>query len=214
VTAAILVAAIVGASLGNNILARQYTPEGAVSQYLTALQSGSSSEAWSVIQVSAPTQPLAAALIDQAALRAAVAGVKPDIKSFTLTGTSTRESDSIVKFSYDTAGGTKQAEFTVQRSGQTQFGLYPVWHLVISPTLLSITLPKGANGVSVDGKAIALPSGPSTMAVLPVMHKVQVNGTQVFAAQTVMVDSSSHQRRRLLINPRLPKPQWTKPKPQ
>jgi hypothetical protein len=189
ITAAILLAAIVGAVLGNNVLARQYTPDGAVRQYLSALQSGNASDAWSVIQVSAPTQPVAATLTDQAAMQAALSAGKPDIKSFAVTGTSSIGSVTTVSFSYDTTSGSKQAKFAVQRSGDTHFGLYPAWHLVIAPTLLSITLPTGGNGVTIDGKAVALPFGKSTVAVLPVLHKVQVSGTQMLAAQTLAVDA-------------------------
>jgi len=189
ITAAILLTAVVGAGLGNNFLARQYTPDGAVRQYLSSLQSGNASEAMSVIEVSAPTQPVAAALIDQAAMQSALAAGKPDIKSFAVTETSNSASATTVSFSYDTATGTKQAKFIVQRSGQTHFGLYPVWHLAVAPALLSITLPAGGNGVTIDGEPIALQSGTSTVAVLPVLHKVQINGTQMLAAQTLTVDA-------------------------
>src|SRR5260370_11344530 len=189
ITVAILLAAVAGAGLGNNILARQYTPDGAVRQYLSALQSGNASDAWSVIQVSAPTQPVAVALTDQAAMQAALSAGKPDIKSFAMTGTAATGSVTTVSFSYDTTGGSKQATFTVQRSGETHFGLYPAWHLVVAPTLLGITLPTGGSGVTIDGKAVALPSGKSTVAVLPVLHKVRVNGTQMLAAQTLTVDA-------------------------
>jgi hypothetical protein len=189
ITAAILLAAIVGAGLGNNILSRQYTPDSAVRQFLSAVQSGNASDAWSVIQVSAPTQPVAATLTDQAAMQSALSAAKPDIKSFALTGTSTGGSVTIVSVSYDTATGTKQTKFIVQRSGETHFGLYPAWHLVVAPTLLSITLPTGGSGVTIDGKAVALHSGTSTLAVLPVPHKVQINGTQMLATKTLTVDA-------------------------
>jgi hypothetical protein len=189
IAAAIVVAAVVGAALGNNVLAHQYTPDGAVRQYLNALQSGNASEAWSVIQVSAPTQPVAATLTDQSAMQAALSVGRSDMKSFAVTGTSSSGSVTIVSVSYDTATGTKQAKFTLERSGETHFGFYPVWHLVLAPTLLSITLPAGGNGVTIDGKTVALPSGKSTVAVLPVQHKVQVSGTQMLAVETLTVDA-------------------------
>ncbi len=181
---------VVAAAVGNNVIARQYSPDGAVRQYLGALQSGDGASAWSVIEVSAPTQPVKASLTDQEALRAALAAGKPDIKSFTITSTSSKNvSTAVVAVSYDTSKGSKQANFVIQRSGQTRFLLYPVWRLVIMPTLLTISLPKGSNGVSIDGKALALPEGKSTVAVLPVLHKLQFTGTQMLASQTVRVDS-------------------------
>lgn len=189
-TAVVTLIAIIGAVVANNFLASQYTADGAVRQYLSALQSGDAATAWSQIQVSAPNAPVAASLTDRAALQAALSAGKPDIKRFAITSTTSHDpSTEIVDFSYDTSSGTKQAKFVVQRSGETHFGFYPVWHLVITPTVLSFLLPTGGAGVSIDGKAIALPDGKSTVAVLPVPHKLQFNGTQILAAQTISVDA-------------------------
>jgi hypothetical protein len=186
--AAILVAVV--ALIGNNVIARQYTPDGAVRQYLGALQSGDSATAWSQIQVAAPTQPADVALTDQSALRAAIASGRPDIKSFEVTSTSsTGASTAIVSVTYETSSGTHQAKFSVEHSGQTRLGIYPVWQLVLTPTLLQIALPKGSAGVAIDGKAIVLPDGKSTVAVLPLMHKIQFAGTQMLTAKTVNVDA-------------------------
>jgi hypothetical protein len=97
----------------------------------------------------------------------------------------------VVAFTYDSSAGSKQAKVIVQRSGETHFGLYPAWHLVIAPALLQITLPKGSDGVSIDGKAVGLPVGAkSIVAVFPVAHKVQLDGTQMLAPQTITVDAS------------------------
>jgi hypothetical protein len=182
--------AIIAAVVANNVLGRQYTADGAVRQYLGALQAGDAATAWSEIQVSAPTVPATASLTDRASLQAALAAGKPDLKNYAITGTTTRDaSTSIVDVSYDTSRGTKQAKFVVQRSGETHFGFYPVWHLVITPTVLSLTLPKGSANVTIDGKVIALPDGKSAVAVLPVLHKLQFDGTQILAAQTVTVDA-------------------------
>lgn len=189
--AAMSVAAIlVVAALANSVLASQYTPEGAVRQYLSALQSGNAVAAWSQIQVSAPTQPATASLVDQAAFKAALAAAKPDIKSFNVSGSTRLDaSTEAVSLSYDTAGGSKQAKFIVQLGGEKSFGLYRLWHLVIVPTILQVTLPPGSGVLSIDGKGLALPAGTSTIAVLPLTHSVQIDATQVLAAQTVSLDA-------------------------
>ena len=80
--AAALVALLLIGIVGNNLIARQYTPEGAVRQFLSALQSRDAVAAWNAIQVSAPTRPAVATLTDEASLRAALATTKPDLKSF------------------------------------------------------------------------------------------------------------------------------------
>jgi hypothetical protein len=187
---AVLLIALIAAFVANSFLARQYTPDGAVRQYMGALQAGDSAQAWDAIQVTAPTTSVAATMTDRNALQAALAAGKPAIKDFTVTGISRLDSTTTsVEVTYDTSSGSKQAKFLVQRSGETHFGIYPVWHLVITPTILQITLPKGSNGVSIDGKSIALPDGKSTVAVLPVVHRLQINGTAMLAAQSVSVDA-------------------------
>jgi hypothetical protein len=190
IAAALLVLALLAVAVANNVLARQYTPDGAVRQYLSALQSGNAATAWNEIQVSAPTQPVTASLVDQVALRAALAAAKPDIRGFNVTSTTQVDAATdVVAFSYDTTSGTKQAKFTVRQSGEKSFGLYPLWHLIILPTILQVTLPKGSSGISVDGRALALPAGTSTIAVLPLAHQVQIGPTQVLSSQTVPVDA-------------------------
>lgn len=182
--------ALAASLIGNNMLARQYTPDGAVRQYLAALQAGDAGKAWDAIQVTTPTAPVAATITDRAALQAALAAGKPDIQHFSVTSTSQLDSTTTaVEVTYDSSSGSKQAKFLVRRSGETHFGIYPVWHLVVMPTILQITLPNGSDGLSIDGKAIALPDGKSTVAVLPVVHKVQFTGTDILAAQTVSVDA-------------------------
>ena len=183
--------ALIAGFVANNFLARQYSPGGAVSQYLSAIQKGDAASAWSLFEVAAPTASVEATLVDRASLQAALGAAKPDIKSFAVTQTATAHaSTAAVQFSYETARGTKQGTFAVQRSGATSFGIYPVWHLVLTPTLLRIALPSGSAGVTIDGKAIALPDGAkSTVAVLPVAHTVRFNSTKILVAQTLGVDA-------------------------
>ena len=190
IAAGLAVVALIAGFLGNNLIARQYTPDGVVRQYLGALQAGDASSAWSVIQVSAPAQPAAVSLTDKSALQAALAIAKPDIRSFAINATSQIDpGTSSVDFSYDTVSGSKQAKFVAQRSAETHLLLYQGWRVVITPTMLEINLPNGAGGVAIDGKALALPPGKSTVAVLPIAHRIQFAGTDVLAAQTLPVDA-------------------------
>jgi hypothetical protein len=196
--------AFVVAVVGNNVLASQYTAEGAARQYLSALQSGDATKAWDAIKVTAPTSPATATYIDRTALEAAFAVGKPDIKGYTLMGTRPLgASATSIDFAYDTSAGSKRAKLFAEHSGQTHFGFYPAWHLVIIPTILQITLPKGSNGVSIDGKSIALRAGASTVAVLPMLHKVQFNGTLMLAPQTVSVDAFMSSGQSVTYQPKL-----------
>jgi len=196
--------AFVVAVVGNNLLANQYTAEGAARQYLSALQSGDATKAWDAIKVAAPTSPATAMYIDRPALEAAFAVGKPDIKGFTVMGTRVLgPSTTSIGFAYDTSAGSKRANLIAEHSGQTHFGFYPAWHLAITPTTLRIALPKGSNGISIDGKSIALPVGNSTIAVLPLLHKVQFNGTPMLASQTVSLDAFMSQGQSVTYQPKL-----------
>ena len=191
ISAVLALIAVVAALAANNALSRQYTPDGTVRQYLSALQSGDATSAWNQVQISSPTGAATAALIDRTAFQAALGAGKPDIKAFSINSTTiTTATTAIVDFSYDTSSGTKQGKFVVQRSGETHFGLYPVWHLVLTPTILSVAVPSGSNGVTIDGKPLALAGGTkSTVAVLPLIHKIQFTGTQMVEGQTITIDA-------------------------
>jgi hypothetical protein len=205
ITAGLIALAVIASVIANALIARQFTADGAVRQYLAALQSGDANSAWDAIQVSAPTQPVAASLTNRAALQAALSAAKPDIKSFVISGdTQIDSATTMVAFTYDTSGGSKQAKAVVQRSGQTHLGIYPAWHLVMPPTLLQITLPKGSGGVSFDGKAVSLPQGvKSTVAVLPLAHRVQLSGTQLLVSQTIEVDAAFSLGQTVAFQPQL-----------
>lgn len=190
VGAGLVVLVLVLGLVANNLVARQYTPEGAVRQFLSALQSRDAAAVWNVIQVSASTRPAVATLTDEASLRAALATTKPDLKSFDVVAAADANATTvIVAASYETSAGSKQGNFVVQRSGEKRFAIYPAWRVVVAPALLEIALPKGSAGIAVDGKTLALPEGKSIVAVLPLAHQVKFNGTQILAAHTVSVDA-------------------------
>jgi hypothetical protein len=185
-----VLAVLVAALVANSLIARQYTPEGAVRQYLSALQAGDTAKAWEAIQVTAPTTAVAAQSIDRSAMQSALTGSKPDIKSFTVVRTRQLDASRFsVEVTYDTSSGSKEAKFITQRSGHNHFVIYPDWHLVITPTILQVNLPKGSNGIAVDGKALAVPEGKSAVAVLPLPHRVEINGTAMLEPQTVSIDA-------------------------
>ena len=184
---ALLAVLVVAGFLGNNFLARQYTPEGAVRQYLSALQSGDSSSAWSAISVG-PSPSAAFILTNRAAFDAALSRGRPDIKTFAVTLTRfTDSSAAVVSVSVDTSSGTKDATFNVRRSSSNNLVIYPGWRVVVMPVVLQLELPAGAGGVSIDGQTLAV-SGSATAAVLPIRHQVIFLGTSMVKPQTAEVD--------------------------
>src|ERR1700693_531116 len=122
-----LVALVIIGVLTNNFIASQYTPEGALRAYLSAVQSGNASAAWNQVQVSASASNATATLTDHAALQAALATATPDFRSFDITATSNVDANTAhVAVTFDTSKGTKQAMFLVQRSGDKRFVFYPI----------------------------------------------------------------------------------------
>src|SRR5216683_4652999 len=122
-----LVALVIIVVLANNFIASQYAPEGALRAYLSALESGNASAAWNQVQVSASASNATATLMDEAALRAALATAKPDFRSFDITVTSNADANTAhVAVTFDTSKGSKQARFLLQRSGDKRFVFYPI----------------------------------------------------------------------------------------
>jgi len=184
-----LIALVVAAVLGNNLIASQYTPDGAVRSYLGAIQSSNAPAAWDQIEISAPASSATASLTDRAALQSALANAKPDFRSFDITSTSNPDaSTAMVAVTFATSKGTRQANFVVKRSGDKRYVFYPIWRVLLTPNLLTFTLPKGSAGVSIDGKSLALPDGKSSVATLPLAHNVVFNSTPLLAQQAVAVD--------------------------
>jgi hypothetical protein len=184
--------AVIVAAVGDNVLARQYTPEAAVRSYLGALQSGDASTAWNDLDVTSASQTVSASLTDQAAFRAAFASARPDINGFQITRISNSDSShASVAATVSTSKGTKQLQILVARSGSPRLLLFPDWRVVMTPVVLTFTLPKASGAVSVDGKSVALSAGKSQVAVLPLSHRVVFGSTAFLAQQTVTIDGFS-----------------------
>ncbi len=184
----LVIVIVIAAFVANNIVSRQYSPEGAVRQYLGALESGDWATAWINSQVTAPGDSVTASLTNQTAMSRALITARPDIKSFDVSGAMSIDSTHAqVTAMLGTSKGTNQIQLLVERSGDRRYGLYPIWKVVLKPVVLSFTLPKGVAGVEIDGQAVALPAGKSTVAVLPMSHTVVFSSTALLASQTVAV---------------------------
>jgi hypothetical protein len=202
VAAALIAVVVIAAFFANNFLVRQYSPEGAVRQYLGALQSGDSSTAWRLIQVTSGAGATLK-LTDRSALEAALANGRPDIKSFAITGTTpVNASTSAVTFTYETSEGAKDGRFLVKRSAQNNLQIYPGWQLVVTPVDLQVSLPAGSGGVVIDGRPVAI-DGKSVVAVLPLAHQVRFPGTRMVEAKTVAVDAFASQGAAVSYSPNL-----------
>jgi len=203
-TVVAIAVAIIAAAVGDNVLARQYTPEAAVRSYLGALHSGDATTAWNGIYVARPTQAAATSLTDEAALRAALDSARPNSTSYQVTRTTNADSShAIVGVTVSTSKGSKQIQMIVERSASPRLLLFPDWRVVLTPVVLTFSMPKGANGVSIDGKPIALAAGKSQVAVLPVAHRVAFNSTSLLAEQTVTVDAFGSGGQAIAYQPQL-----------
>ena len=203
-TVVAIAVAIVAAAVGDNVLARQYTPEAAVRSYLGALHSGDATTAWNSIYVARPTQAASTSLTDEAALRAALDSARPNSTSYQVTRTTNVDtSHAIVGVTISTSKGSKQLQMLVERSASPRLLLFPDWRVVLTPVVLTFSVPKGANGVLIDGKPIALAAGKSQVAVLPVPHRVVFNSTSSLAQQTVVIDAFGSGDQAIAYQPQL-----------
>jgi len=199
-----LIALLVVAVVADNLVARQYTPEGAVRDYLAALAAQNGQAAWSDVTVATPTEPTAVSLTDATAFRSALGVAKPDIQSFDIIGASSSDSEqATVKVALRTSAGTKQTAFVVERSGDRRWLLYPVWRVVLTPALLTFNLPNGAGPVAIDGEKVVLPAGQAVVAVLPISHAVTFGATEMLAEQKISVDALGVGREAIAYTPKL-----------
>jgi hypothetical protein len=185
----LLVVAAVGA---NRYFAGQYSPAGTVREYLSALQAGDSARAWSLMEVASPASQPNAALLNQKALAAALASTKPTYPGLTILSTTSNGPTATVDVSYVRGSATRQAHIALVQTTGRSLLIYPVWKVVVTPALLSVTLPAGSGGDSVDGQSVSLEAGKAqTIAVFPLAHRVQLLGSSMLRGTTQSVDASS-----------------------
>ena len=192
--------------VANAYLAQATEPSSAVSEYLSAIKAGQASAAWSSVQVAAPSSAISASLIDEAALQSALRTGRPDIKAFDITGSRYLDADhtaAAVDVTYETDAGSAQMTFQVERSAEKRFGVYPVWRVLIKPTIIDITLPSASPGVMLDGKQLELPHASDTVAVWPLPHRLTLLGTQILAAQDLSLDAFAKDKLSVAAEPKL-----------
>jgi hypothetical protein len=202
ISALLLGALVVAALAANNVLARQYSPEGAVRQYLSALQTGDTSTGWKLMRV-ARTSGAVLNLTDHGAFNAALATARPTIRSFAVTDShSVDASTAAVTVSYETAGGSKEATFTLKRSSQNNLLVYPGWQVVVTPVVLRVSQQAGSGGIQIDGKAVAV-GDKASIAVLPLAHTIRFPGNSVVQSQTIALDAFSAGSQAVVYQPSL-----------
>ncbi len=190
--AAALLLLIAGGVVTNVVLSRQSSPEGTSQRYLDGLRSGDASAAWSAMEVSQPQQPVEAKLLDEPALKAALSGAKPNYRSATVNKTAQDGASAATDISVSRPQGELQTTLLLRRDdAERRYGIYPSWRVVVSPALLRTTLPEGTSGVLVDGQAVRLSgAGEHRIAVLPVPHRIDLQGGSLLEGQTGKVDAT------------------------
>ncbi len=176
----------------NLVLSRQSSPEGTSQRYLDGLRSGDASAAWSAMQISQPQQPVEAKLLDQSSLKAALSRTKPDYQNATVTKTAQDGASAATDIRVSRPQGELQTTLLLHRDdAERRYGIYPTWRVMVPPAILRMTLPDGASGLLVDGQPVHL-SGPGEhkIAVLPVPHRVQLQGGSLLERRTANADAT------------------------
>ncbi|WP_338176044.1 hypothetical protein [Candidatus Dormiibacter inghamiae] len=191
VAAAVLLL-IAGGVLANVGLSRQTSPEGTSQRYLDGLRLGDASSAWSAMEVTQPQQPVEAKLLDESSLKAALATTKPNYRSATVTKTTQDGASAATDIRVSRPEGELQTTLQLRRDdAQRRYGIYPTWRVMVSPAILRATLPEGASDLLVDGQAVHVSgAGEHKVAVLPVPHRVQIQGASLLEAQAVNADAT------------------------
>jgi hypothetical protein len=187
IAAALIVVVVV---IGGGVLAsRSYSPEAAASAYFTALDRGDDGGAWNSSIVDNANSPRAdAAFLDRAALKAAISVAKPSYPGLTVGSATANGIAATVPISYRDSNGIHQLKARLLRNDtEKRLGFLPIWKVVVKPALLSINLPAGLAGFSIDG----LPVSPArTVSVLPMRHRLAPRAGKLIAADSVDLDLS------------------------
>jgi len=192
--------------IANAYLTQATEPASAVSQYLSAIEAGQAAAAWASVQMSAPSSPTSATLVDEAGLQRALGTGAPDIKDFDITATHYLDADNTmaaVDVTYDTGAGSAQTTFQVERSAEKRFGFYPYWRVLVKPTIIDLTLPPASLGVTLDGQQLNLSQPTATIAVWPLHHRITLLATQMLAAQDVAIDAFARNTLSVAAEPKL-----------
>ncbi|HVB78146.1 MAG TPA: hypothetical protein VNI34_10140 [Candidatus Nitrosotalea sp.] len=191
--AALAILLLLVAAIGANLyLTNLYGPQGAARQYLAALGSGDANALWALINhPSAPTG-VQDSLLDRAALNAALEVDHSPITNVTVDPATIAGSVATVSVSYRRSGAISSQTLTLSQGADRHLGIYPTWRVDLVPALLSISLPPGGGGLTVDGRNVEVGSGsPQTIAVFPLHHTVNFAGNGMVEAASQDVASAA-----------------------
>lgn len=174
-----------GAIAAHLVITRTYSPEGAVRQYLAALDRGDADGAWAASIVNSSGVKADATLLNLAGLKASLGLGKPTAHSdLTVTGARSSGADELVDVAYNAGGAGHRATYRVRPDPtHKHLGLYPSWQVVVTPALVSIALPKAGGAFSVDGQAVDVAAGDAVqLAVFPGHHQLAMAASALFNA--------------------------------
>ena len=178
-----------GAIVANASLSVEYSPQRAVTDYLTAQSRGDVPamllNASFVKGESGPDQ-----LFDQDAVTAMMAVPENrSITSVSVTSTQTVDpSTSDVSVSMSWNGTPRSQTYVVRRDTKRVHDLfYYSWRVDIPAGSITVTLPNQAGALSVDG--VGLPAGTTSVAVIQGFHQVAMAATSLYDADVETADA-------------------------
>jgi hypothetical protein len=174
-----LLAAAVAAAAGYSLLARSYSPEGAVRDYLAASERGDVSQVWADSVIAAPAGKVDASLLDRRALQASLAlpSNRGAIPGWQVNGANLRADRATVDVSYRAGAAVRHLSLTaIPDSHHQGLGLFRRWLVLVNPAELSLAPPPNAGAASIDG----LPVETGVIAVFPGVHHLALAGSNLF----------------------------------
>jgi hypothetical protein len=186
----LLVAAVVG---GNLLLSRTFAPGDAAAGYFGALDRGDAAGAWSRALVDETGSGKAdARYTDRAALASTLAAARQQYSGLAVSNVRLDGDRATVQVGYRDGVSARVSSVELRRDNSHRFlGIYSTWLVVVRPRPIQVTLPAGASGVTLDGKPLGISAGaPATIAVWPLVHRVELQAGALVGGQVVPVDAS------------------------
>jgi hypothetical protein len=182
VTAAIL-GLVVAGTFGYALLARSYSPEGAIRDYLAARDRGDVDAVWAATVIDSQVNA-DASLLDKPALRAVLANPanRHSYPGWTVHQARTGVEATTVDVSYREGAAVRHLSLRARPDTQHhQLGVFPRWQVVLVPSAFAVTLPNAVGPLTVDGLPVKLaPARLQTVAIFAGSHRLEMGDSALF----------------------------------
>jgi hypothetical protein len=186
---ATLLGVLAAGTLGYGWLARSYSPEGAVREYLTARDRGDVEAVWAAITIDSQLAKTDGSLVDKRALRATLSNPanRHSYPGWTVNQSRTSGDVTTVDISYRDAAAVRHFRLRVLPDARhRQLGMFPRWQVVLVPSAIAVAVPSGAGALTLDGLPMELAQARvQSIAIFPGSHHLELGASALFMSSGV-----------------------------